>query len=115
MYLPLVTACSEWKTTQNIHLLKTNTVKAALEHESFHKIRDIHEQIMKSGRTSYVPEFLLELVDGGFPMEFLVAYVYLAGPIPKGYQVCHLPFLGRSSELPLLLESLDAEYAPPSL
>ncbi len=79
-YLPLVTACYEWKRTQNIHLLKKSTVKEAVEHESFKKIS---EQLMKNNRRSRVQEFLLKLVDGPFPLKFLVAYVYLEGSIPK--------------------------------
>ena len=113
LYLPLVTACFEWRTSQGIHLLNESTVKAALEHSSFKKILDIHEHFMKIGRTSCVPEFLLELVDQRFPMEFLVAYTYLVGSIPNEYERYHLPFLCQSSELPRVLKSLGAVYTPP--
>ena len=109
-YLPLVIACFEWRATQDIHLLNETTVKPALEHESFLRICGIHQQMTKRGRKKCVPQFLLEMVDGQYPMEFLVAYAYLEGSIPKEYEGYQLPFLGRASKLPALLASLGATY-----
>jgi hypothetical protein len=113
-YLPLVIACFEWRATQNIHLLNETSVKDAVEHESFQRICDIHQEMTKGGRENCVPQFLLEMVDGQYPMEFLVAYVYLENSIPKEYEGYQLPFLGRASKLPALLASLGAIYRPPA-
>jgi hypothetical protein len=43
-------------------------VKDALEHESFQRICDIHQEMTKGGRENFVPKFLLEMVDGQNPM-----------------------------------------------
>ena len=101
-YIPLVTACFEWKKTQGIHVLDESRVKAAIEDASFEKICKIHETMKKRGHKDVVPRLLLEMVDR-YVMKFLVAHAYLENSIPKEYQDHNFTYLGCSSELPSLL------------
>jgi hypothetical protein len=110
-YIPLVTACFEWRKVQGLHILNKSRVKAALEDENFQKICEIHETMKERGRGYCVPRVLLEMVDR-YLMEYLVAYAYLENSIPKEYERYNLLFLGRASELPSLLTSLDLVYKP---
>jgi hypothetical protein len=60
---------------------------------------------MKSFGENDVPDFLLELVDRGYSMGFLVAYVFLvAGPVPERYKRSGLLWLGCAGNLHVRLE-----------
>ena len=102
--MKLAKLCITWGIENRIDFLDRSALKSAVECKSFKAICEFHEQ-MKSFGENDVPDFLLELVDRGYSMGFLVAYVFLvAGPVPERYKRSGLLWLGCAGNLHVRLE-----------
>ena len=107
-YLELVSTCFLWADEAKMNLLTKQTLPKAVQLASFQSIWKIHEDLRKDGRADCVPEFLLDLVDGGYGDNFMIPYVYITRKLPDaGYNRMFLNFLCLTDELPALLDTLD--------
>ena len=106
-YLPLVTACLNWRREKPPQLVEKKTLRAALETDSFIAICSIHTELKNNNKGHCVPGFLLELVDCGYGAGFLIAYAHLVRSVPPEYNRLSLSLLGYASKLMGILEEVQ--------
>ncbi len=106
-FLPLVSACLDWKRENSMHLLHTKTLQAALQTDDFKAICSIHKDLKSNGKEHCVPRFLLELVDGGYGPGFMIAYAFLVRSVPKEYNLLSVSLLGYASQLVKILDEIS--------
>ncbi len=97
-FLKLAKLCITWGIENRIDFLDQSALKSAVEGNNFKAICDFHEEMESLGKSkSNVPDFLLEqqveLVDSGFSMGFLVAYVFLVADKVSARYTRHCLFL----------------------